>query len=144
MLEQQKETELCYIDEGRIVPNPLNHFSIDGIEEMAGSLRSYGIVTPLTVIGPGDDGTFRRIAGERTRVLGSLSEWLAGNREDSGAEAYEELLLEQGDGIVREECAKEAAEFFAGMEEAYTAVDYIREVIANDWLKTELLEGQTE
>lgn len=86
----------------------------------------------------------RRIAGERTRVLGSLSEWLAGNREDSGAEAYEELLLEQGDGIVREECAKEAAEFFAGMEEAYTAVDYIREVIANDWLKTELLEGETE
>lgn len=65
MLEQQKETELCYIDEGRIVPNPLNHFSIDGIEEMAGSIRSYGIVTPLTVIGPLDDGTFMLIAGER-------------------------------------------------------------------------------
>lgn len=65
MQENRNETELCYIDEEQIVPNPLNHFSVEGIEEMAGSLRSYGIVTPLTVIGPYGDGTFRLIAGER-------------------------------------------------------------------------------
>ena len=37
MQENRNETELCYIDEEQIVPNPLNHFSVEGIEELPGS-----------------------------------------------------------------------------------------------------------
>ena len=104
MQENRTENELCYIEEAQIIPNPLNHFPVDGIEEMAGSLRSYGIVTPLTVIGPKEDGTYTLIAGERRLTAfrklreegetesGKLPCYVIGTKEMP--ETEQELLIE--------------------------------------------------
>lgn len=65
MIETKNDNDLKYLEEEKIYPNPLNHFEINDIADMANSIRSYGIVTPLTVIGPDDNGNYMLIAGER-------------------------------------------------------------------------------
>lgn len=82
MLEE-KDTKLEYIAAERLVPNPLNHFDIDGIEDMKNSILSNGIVTPLTVIGPTDDNNYMLISGERrlTAVKSLLEEGKIQKRE---------------------------------------------------------------
>ena len=53
----------------------------------------------------------RRIAGERTRVLGSLSEWLAGNREDSGRKCTRSCFWNRGTGLSGRNAPKKPRNF---------------------------------
>lgn len=86
MLEE-KDTKLEYIAVERLVPNPLNHFEIEGIEDMKNSILSNGIVTPLTVIGPTEDDNYILISGERrlTAVKALLEE---GKTQESKLPCY--------------------------------------------------------
>ena len=48
-----------------ITRNELNEFEIDQIEDLAHSIETYGLLTPLSVIGPEPDGKYKLISGER-------------------------------------------------------------------------------
>ena len=48
-----------------IVPNPLNRYSIEDIEDLAGNISAIGLITPLTVVGPRSDNKYVLISGER-------------------------------------------------------------------------------
>lgn len=53
------------IDVGKIEPSPLNSFEVDDIDDMIGSLKSLGLLTPLSVIGPTKEGNYQVLSGER-------------------------------------------------------------------------------
>lgn len=53
------------IDIDNLEASPLNSFDADNIEDMIGSLKSLGLLTPLSVIGPTKDGKYQVLSGER-------------------------------------------------------------------------------
>ena len=48
-----------------IKANPLNNFEMIDMDDLKKSIYSYGLITPLTVFGPFDDGKYMLLAGER-------------------------------------------------------------------------------
>ena len=57
---------VLYLPAARIRPNPLQprkHFDTGGLQELAGSIRQYGVLQPLTVRKAG--GAYELVAGER-------------------------------------------------------------------------------
>lgn len=48
-----------------IIPSPLNCFQMADIEQLAGSILYAGLIEPLSVIGPDDDGKYYIMSGER-------------------------------------------------------------------------------
>ena len=59
------KTKLLFVKPEELKPNPLNSFEIGNLDDMKSSIKNYGIITPLSAIGPYDDGTYRLISGER-------------------------------------------------------------------------------
>ena len=45
-----------YIEKDKLVPNPLNHFPIDDLTDLKNTIEQFGILSPLSVVGPYDDG----------------------------------------------------------------------------------------
>ena len=57
---------ILYLPTARIRPNPMQprkHFDTGGLQELAGSIRQYGVLQPLTVRKSG--GAYELVAGER-------------------------------------------------------------------------------
>lgn len=52
----------------QIKKNPLNTYDLIDMDDLKQSIKLYGILTPLTVIGPDVDGMYTLIAGERRYV----------------------------------------------------------------------------
>ena len=50
-----------YIEKDKLVPNPLNHFPISDLTDLKNTIEQFGILSPLSVVGPYDDGTYRII-----------------------------------------------------------------------------------
>lgn len=46
-------------------PSPFNTFEVQDVEELVDSIRIYGLLTPLSVIGPLDNGHYSILCGER-------------------------------------------------------------------------------
>lgn len=59
------ERKLEFIDFGNLEPSQFNSYKITAIEDMVGTLKSVGLLTPLTVIGPYPSGKYSIISGER-------------------------------------------------------------------------------
>lgn len=59
------ERKLEFIDFGNLEPSQFNSYEITAIEDMVGTLKSVGLLTPLTVIGPYPSGKYSIISGER-------------------------------------------------------------------------------
>lgn len=59
------ETSQQFIPLSMLRPSPLNTFEIGDIEDLKSSIRSLGILTPLSVIGPCPDNTYVILSGER-------------------------------------------------------------------------------
>ena len=57
--------ELRRIELSLLIPSPLNNYPIGDITSLMGSIKSCGLITPLSVIGPANDGTYTILAGER-------------------------------------------------------------------------------
>lgn len=71
-MEKRKQVNL---DVSQIIANPLNDFAMEDIAELKNSLMTYGLLEPLGVIGPLDDGTYMLLSGERRlNALNSLFE----------------------------------------------------------------------
>ena len=50
--------ELRRIELSLLIPSPLNNYPIGDITSLMGSIKSCGLITPLSVIGPANDGTY--------------------------------------------------------------------------------------
>lgn len=59
------ERKLEFVDFGNLEPSQFNSYEITAIEDMVGTLKSVGLLTPLTVIGPYPSGKYSIISGER-------------------------------------------------------------------------------
>lgn len=59
------ERRLEFVDFGNLEPSQFNSYEITAIEDMVGTLKSVGLLTPLTVIGPYPSGKYSIISGER-------------------------------------------------------------------------------
>ena len=60
---------VLYLPAARIRPNPLQprkHFDTGGLQELAGSIRQYGVLVPA-IVRPREDGGYEIIAGHRRR-----------------------------------------------------------------------------
>lgn len=56
-------------------PSPLNSFDATDIEELAGNIRALGLLVPLSVAGPDEDGKYEILSGERRfRAISLLNE----------------------------------------------------------------------
>ncbi len=65
--------EVKEIELKNLFPSPLNTFSPDDLEELAENISIYGLITPLSVIGPDKKGKYEILSGERRyRALISL------------------------------------------------------------------------
>lgn len=65
MNPERKEKTLMMIDLDKIKPNPLNQYSADALEDLVGNIKSLGLLTPLSVVGPNAIGEYILISGER-------------------------------------------------------------------------------
>ena len=61
----KEEKQLFYAASNQIVLNPLNTWENGDMDGMVASIRSFGILEPLTVMGPFEDGNYMLLAGER-------------------------------------------------------------------------------
>lgn len=59
------ERKLEFVDFGNLEPSQFNSYEITAIEDMVGTLKSVGLLTTLTVIGPYPSGKYSIISGER-------------------------------------------------------------------------------
>lgn len=59
------ERKLEFVDFGNLEPSQFNSYEITAIEDMVGTLKSVGLLTPLTVIEPYPSGKYSIISGER-------------------------------------------------------------------------------
>ena len=60
--------EQVMIDFNNLEPSPFNSFmdeDHDRIDDMVGNIKSLGLITPLSVIGPFDNGNYQILSGER-------------------------------------------------------------------------------
>ena len=93
-----------YIEKEKLVPNPLNHFPIGDLSDLKNTIEQFGILSPLSVIGPYDDGTYRIISGHRRyaswcelckegRVSGPVPYYVVGDKEMTEREQYIRILI---------------------------------------------------
>ena len=59
--------QIEYIDIGLIDPDPDNFYSLDGIDELAGSIEMLGLQQPL-LVRPAPEGRYAVISGHRRRA----------------------------------------------------------------------------
>lgn len=80
------KSDVTFLPIDKIKKNPLNTFGEDKFEDLKNSIATYGLITPVSVIGPDHDGFYTLIAGEqRLRAYESLKE--------EGNEGYEQIAV---------------------------------------------------
>lgn len=93
-----------YIEKERLVPNPLNQFPIGDLTDLKHTIEQFGILSPLSVVGPYDDGTYRIIAGHRRytswcqlckegKVTGPIPYYVVGDKNMTEREQYLRILI---------------------------------------------------
>lgn len=60
-----KDEEIKMISYDHIIPCKLNSYDTSDIEDLAGNISYCGLITPLTVIGPNEEGKYIIMSGER-------------------------------------------------------------------------------
>lgn len=55
--------KFAYLPIDKLVPSKLNNYEVN--DELKESIRTFDIITPLSVVGPKEDGTYEIIVGER-------------------------------------------------------------------------------
>lgn len=60
-----KDGKAELIDIEDLVPSQYNSFEVGDIEDLMGNIRSCGLINPITVIGPLDNGKYTILSGER-------------------------------------------------------------------------------
>lgn len=60
-----KKNEQKKIPLGQLIPSPHNTYEPENIEDLAKNIEACGLLTPLTVVGPDDEGNYEIISGER-------------------------------------------------------------------------------
>lgn len=69
------ESKQVYLPLKSLEPSVLNSYEVGDLEDLASSIRSCGILSPLTVVGPNEDGVYEILAGERRyRALSLIQE----------------------------------------------------------------------
>lgn len=69
------ERENIVVDIDKLKPSPFNTFKIIDMDELENDIRTYGLLTPLSVIGPNENDEYIILCGERRyRVLKKLNE----------------------------------------------------------------------
>lgn len=72
--ETLKNGKVSKVSLESLEPSPYNTFSVDEYDDLKGSILSCGLITPLTVIGPSDEGKYQIISGERRfRALSEIN-----------------------------------------------------------------------
>jgi ParB family chromosome partitioning protein len=142
LLSEQTEASPTTLPVGKIVPNtrqPRTVFDLDALEDLAASIREYGILQPIIVRHLGD-GEYELIAGERrlrASKLAGLQEVPVVVRPASAQASLEIALVEnvQRADISPMECAfayrRLADEFGMGQEQIADRVGKSRVTIAN-------------
>lgn len=93
-----------FIEKEKLIPNPLNHFPIGDLTDLKNTIEQFGILSPLSVIGPFDDGTYRIISGHRRysswcqlceegRVSGLIPYYVIGDKDMTDREQYLRILI---------------------------------------------------
>ena len=63
------------VDIDKLKPSPFNSFKIVDLDELENDIKTYGLLTPLSVIGPDENGYYIILCGERRyHVLSKLHE----------------------------------------------------------------------
>ena len=57
--------EIIFLTKEQIEVNPLNNWDNGNLRDLVDSIKTLGLVTPLSVIGPMENGVYRLISGER-------------------------------------------------------------------------------
>lgn len=57
--------EAINLDISLLDPSPLNTFEANDLDDLVNSIRVFRIITPLTVVGPNENGRYEILAGER-------------------------------------------------------------------------------
>lgn len=66
-----------------LYPSPLNSFEVDDINDLAENIRYFGLLSPLSVAGPDENGKYEILAGERRyQSIRKLNEETPGYMED--------------------------------------------------------------
>ena len=66
-----------------LYPSPLNSFEVDDINELAENIRYFGLLSPLSVAGPDENGKYEILAGERRyQSIRKLNEEMPGYMQD--------------------------------------------------------------
>ena len=60
-----QNAKLEQIDISQLMPSSLNTYDTSDIADLRGNIEACGLITPLTVIGPFDDGMYQIMSGER-------------------------------------------------------------------------------
>ena len=69
------ESKQVYLPLKSLEPSVLNSYEVGDLEDLASSIRSCCILSPLTVVGPNEDGVYEILAGERRyRALSLIQE----------------------------------------------------------------------
>lgn len=63
LLSKKNEQKMIPLEQ--LVPSPHNTYAPENIEDLAKNIKACGLLTPLTVIGPNDEGKFEIVSGER-------------------------------------------------------------------------------
>lgn len=62
---KENERALERVNVRDLEPSPLNTYRVDDYEDLKGSLLSCGLINPLAVIGPSEEGKYQILSGER-------------------------------------------------------------------------------
>ena len=103
---KEENTKLEFMHLNEIIKNPLNKWDVQRLDDLENSILFNGLITPVTVIGPNDDGKYILIAGERRwRVFQKLHK--------EGKEGYDRIptyiLGTAAMGVTRQELLIEAS-----------------------------------
>lgn len=93
-----------FIEKEKLTPNPLNHFPIGDLTDLKNTIEQFGILSPISVIGPYDDGSYRIISGHRRytswcelceegRVNGKVPYYIVGDKDMPEREQYIRILI---------------------------------------------------
>ena len=67
--ENKEKRKLEHISAAKIRTNPLNTWGHGELSALKASIKSYGIINPLDVIGPDSEGVYTLLSGERRLIL---------------------------------------------------------------------------
>lgn len=115
------KNEQIVIPLSKLRPSALNTFNADDYADLANSIRNCGLLTPLTVIGPDDNGYYEILSGERRyRAITSINSESPGFMEDvpcyaiggpDMSETCRKLVIELSNLEVRDDFNRDAHRF---------------------------------